>query len=70
MPDPSASNTHQEPEAGPPGSGQPSERNHQKRGSREGDPGADSVMPGREFGAGGQKVDGPAGSGGATTGDR
>jgi hypothetical protein len=30
-----------------------------QRGSREGDPDADSVMPGREFGAGGEVDDGP-----------
>ena len=29
------------------------------RGSRQGDPNAESVLPGREFGAGGQKEDGP-----------
>lgn len=37
------------------------------RGAREGDPAADSVMPGREYGAGGQVDDGPdvtAGAGG------
>lgn len=37
------------------------------RGSREDDPGADSIMPGRGFGAGGQVDDGPdetAGAGG------
>jgi hypothetical protein len=37
------------------------------RGSRADDPGADTVMPGREFGAGGQIDDGPdetAGAGG------
>ncbi|RAK58084.1 hypothetical protein [Phenylobacterium deserti] len=35
------------------------------RGSREGDPAADSVMPGREFGAGGQVDDGPDETAGA-----
>jgi hypothetical protein len=35
------------------------------RGSREGDPAADSVMPGREFGAGGQIDDGPDETAGA-----
>ncbi|HEY8616594.1 hypothetical protein [Phenylobacterium sp.] len=38
------------------------------RGSREGDPDADSVMPGREFGAGGQVDDGPDETAGAGTG--
>ena len=40
------------------------------RGTREGDAEQDSVMPGREVGAGGGKVDGPAGAGGAETGAR
>ena len=35
------------------------------RGSREGDPAADTVMPGREFGAGGQVDDGPDETAGA-----
>jgi hypothetical protein len=35
------------------------------RGSREGDPAADSVMPGREFGAGGGVDDGPDDTAGA-----
>jgi hypothetical protein len=38
------------------------------RGSREGDPAADSVMPGREFGAGQQIDDGPDETAGAGTG--
>ncbi|WP_374470390.1 hypothetical protein [Phenylobacterium sp.] len=38
------------------------------RGSREGDPDADSVMPGREFGAGAQVDDGPDAASGAGTG--
>jgi hypothetical protein len=38
------------------------------RGSRENDPDADSVMPGREFGAGGQVDDGPDETAGAGTG--
>ena len=33
------------------------------RGWREGDPAADTVAPGREFGAGGQVDDGPASGG-------
>ena len=36
----------------------------QDRGSREGDPAADTIMPGREFGAGGQVDDGPSRTGG------
>lgn len=35
------------------------------RGSRAEDPRADSAVPGREFGAGGQKEDGPDASAGA-----
>ena len=38
------------------------------RGSREGDPAADSVMPGRDVGAGGQVDDGPGSESGAGTG--
>lgn len=38
------------------------------RGSRPDDAGAASIMPGREFGAGGGKVDGPAGAGGRSPG--
>ena len=34
------------------------------RGSRQGDPDADSVLPAREFGAGGEIDDGPGVSGG------
>lgn len=70
MRDPSSSDAREKPEAGPPGSGEPSEWNRHPRGWREGDPKADSVMPGREFGAGGQKTDGPSGPGGTPTGGR
>ncbi|MEH6663940.1 MAG: hypothetical protein V7678_03750 [Brevundimonas sp.] len=38
------------------------------RGWREGDPGADSVMPAREAGAGGSTDDGPNEAGGEETG--
>ena len=64
-----------QPESGPPehdlgpGAGPPGSERH-ARGWREGDPAADSVMPGREFGADGGKVDGPAGAGGRATGAR
>lgn len=64
-----------QPESGPPrhdlspGAGPPGSERH-ARGWRADDPAADSVMPGREFGAGGGKVDGPAGPGGQATGAR
>ena len=43
----------QDPPAGPPG------RHSTERGWRSGDPKGDSILPGREFGAGGQVDDGP-----------
>jgi hypothetical protein len=43
--------------------GPPEAKQHQ-RGWREGDPEADSIMPGRQFGAGGEVEDGPERSGG------
>ena len=46
---------------------QPHEKPHD-RGSREGDPAADTVIPGREFGAGGGVDDGPNDAGGEETG--
>lgn len=39
-----------------------------ERGSRADDPAADSILPGREFGAGGQIDDGPDETAGAGTG--
>ena len=48
--------------------GAPNSDGPRDRGSREGDPAADSVMPGREFGAGGQTTDGPDETAGAGTG--
>jgi hypothetical protein len=41
-----------------------------ERGSRQDDLAADSVLPGREFGAGGQVDDGPHPAGGSPTGGR
>jgi len=55
-------NPEQLPKDGPPG------RRPAGRGWREGDPQADSVVPGREFGAGGQVDDGPDETAGAGAG--
>jgi len=52
------------PGAGQAGQGAPNAR-PRERGSRAGDPKADSIMPGREFGAGGQIDDGPDETAGA-----
>ena len=52
-----------------PGAGPPGSIRH-VRGWREGDPDADSIMPGRQAGAGGGKIDGPADAGGQSTGAR
>jgi hypothetical protein len=43
----------------------PPEAKHHQRGWREGDPDADSILPGRRFGAGGEVEDGPERGGGA-----
>ncbi|HYE42803.1 MAG TPA: hypothetical protein VEA15_05360 [Caulobacteraceae bacterium] len=46
----------------------PSRMRSRERGARAGDPDADSVMPGREFGAGEQVDDGPGGAKGPRPG--
>ena len=57
-------NRERRPRAGQGAQGAPNAR-PRERGSRAGDPDADSIMPGREFGAGGQIDDGPDATAGA-----